>query len=147
MDHLLELFHSEHDGDILDVDLQMLQAWLVFAPSLKLYIVSTVLFHKYVGANIAVANFMSNFFMSFPTKATVKLSNRNTGRVQVIGIVLCCFPNCPSIYPVVPVYYFPGHLYNTISLGALKFYVGFQKVAYEPLENCDFFDPQDYSWR
>ena len=25
MDHLLELFHSEHDEDILDVDLQMLQ--------------------------------------------------------------------------------------------------------------------------
>ena len=26
MDHLLELFHSEHDDDLLDVDLQMLQA-------------------------------------------------------------------------------------------------------------------------
>ena len=26
MDHLLEFFHSEHDDDILDVDLQMLQA-------------------------------------------------------------------------------------------------------------------------
>ena len=26
MDHLLELFHSEHDDDILDVDLRMLQA-------------------------------------------------------------------------------------------------------------------------
>ena len=25
MDHLLELFHSEHDEDLLDVDLQMLQ--------------------------------------------------------------------------------------------------------------------------
>ena len=25
-DHLLELFHSEHDDDLLDVDLQMLQA-------------------------------------------------------------------------------------------------------------------------
>ena len=26
MDHLLEFFHSEHDEDFLDVDLQMLQA-------------------------------------------------------------------------------------------------------------------------
>ena len=26
MDHLLELSHSEHDDDLLDVDLQMLQA-------------------------------------------------------------------------------------------------------------------------
>ena len=26
MDHLLELFHSEHDEDLLDVDLQMLQS-------------------------------------------------------------------------------------------------------------------------
>ena len=26
MDHLLELFHSEHDDDLLDFDLQMLQA-------------------------------------------------------------------------------------------------------------------------
>ena len=25
MDHLLEFFHSEHDDDLLDVDLQMLQ--------------------------------------------------------------------------------------------------------------------------
>ena len=26
MDHLLEFFHSEHDDDLLDVDLEMLQA-------------------------------------------------------------------------------------------------------------------------
>ena len=26
MDHILEFFHLEHDDDILDVDLQMLQA-------------------------------------------------------------------------------------------------------------------------
>ena len=26
MDHLLEFFHSEHDEDILDVDLQIIQA-------------------------------------------------------------------------------------------------------------------------
>ena len=26
MDHLLEFFHSEHDDDLLDVDLQMLQS-------------------------------------------------------------------------------------------------------------------------
>ena len=29
MDHLLELFHSEHDEDLLDVVIQMLQYLLV----------------------------------------------------------------------------------------------------------------------
>ena len=33
MDHLMELFHSEHDEDLLDVDLQILQACLVVAPT------------------------------------------------------------------------------------------------------------------
>ena len=31
-DHILEFFHSEHDDDLLDVDLHMLQSWLVVAP-------------------------------------------------------------------------------------------------------------------
>ena len=38
MDHLLELFHSEHDEYILYFDLRMLQAWLVVSPPTKLYI-------------------------------------------------------------------------------------------------------------
>ena len=41
---------------------------------------------------------------------------------------------------------FPGNLYNTISSGALKFYVGFQKVTSEPLEHSDFVYPQGRSW-
>ena len=124
MDHLLELFHSEHDDDLLDVDLHMLQAWLVVAPPTKFYTVSTVLFHKDGGANVAVTNCMSHFSMFVPTKATVKLANGNTGNAQGIGIILFRFPNCSIIYPVGPVYYFPGHPYNTISSGALKFYIG-----------------------
>ena len=44
------------------------------------------------------------------------------------------------------VYYCPGHPSNTISSGDLKFYVGFQNVTSEPLEHCEFFDPQDRSW-
>ena len=32
MEHLLELFHSEHDEDLLDVDLHILQAQLVVSP-------------------------------------------------------------------------------------------------------------------
>ena len=51
------------------------------------------------------------------------------------------------IYPFGTVYYFPGHPSNTISSGALKFYIGFKKVTSEPLENCNFVDPQDRSWR
>ena len=45
------------------------------------------------------------------------------------------------------VYYCPGHSYNTISLGALKSYVDFQKFTSEPLENCDFVGPQVCSLR
>ena len=94
------------------------------ASSSKIYTVYTVLFHKYGGANAAVKNCMSHFSMFFPTKATVKLANGNTGHAQGIGIILCCFNNCSIIYPFVTVYYFPGHPYNTIPSGELKFYVG-----------------------
>ena len=85
--------------------------------------------------------------MFVPTKATVKLANGNTGHAQGIGIILCCFPNCSIIYPVGPVYYCTGHPSNTISSGTLKFYIGFKKVTYEPLEHCDFVEPQGPSWR
>ena len=88
---------------------------------------------------------MSHFSIFVPTKATLKLANGNTGHAQGIGIILCRFPKCSSIYPVGPVYYFPGHPLNTISSGALKFYVGFQKVNSEPLEYFDFVDPQSCS--
>ena len=129
MDHLLESFHSKHDEDLLDVDLQMLQAWLVVTPPWKNYTVSTVLFHKYGGANVAVTNCISHFYMFVPTKATVKSANVNTGYSQGIWIILCRFPNCSIIYPVGTVYYFPGHPSNTILLGDLKFYVRFQNVT------------------
>ena len=113
----------------------------------KFYTVSTRLFHKYEGANVAVTNFMSHFSMSVPTKVTVKMDNGNTVHSQGIGIILCCFLNCPIIYPVGQVCYFLGHPSNTISLGALNFYVSFQKVKYEPIEHCGSVDPQGHSWR
>ena len=50
--------------------------------------VSTVLFHKYGGANVGVTNFMSHFSMSVGTKANVKLANDNMLHAQVIGIVV-----------------------------------------------------------
>ena len=50
------------------------------------------------------------------------------------------------IYPVGIVYYHPGHPSNTISSDALKLYVGFLKVTYEPLEHCYFVDPQGRPW-
>ena len=90
---------------------------------------------------------MSHFSMFFPTKDTVKLANGNTVHDQVIGIILCLFPKLPIIYLLGTVYYFPGRPSNTISFYALKFYVGFQKVAYEPFEHCDYFDPQGSYWR
>ena len=129
MDHLLEFFHSEHDEDILDIEIQMLQAWLFFAPTSKFYTVYTVLFHKYGEDNVSVTNCMSHFSMFVLTKYTVKLDNGNTVYSQVIGIILCLFPNCLVIFPVGTVYYCPCRYSNTMSSGALKFYVGFQKFT------------------
>ena len=105
------------------------------------------MFHKYGGANVAVKIFISHFYMFLSAKATVKLANGNTVHAQGIGIILCQFPNCSIIYPVGPVYYFPGHPSNFISSGALNFYIGFKKVTYEPLGIFDFVDPQGRSWR
>ena len=84
---------------------------------------------------------MSNVSMFVSTKATVKLANGNTGHAQLIGIILCQFPNCSIIYPVGQVEYFPGHPSDTISSGALKFYIGFKNFTSEPIERCDFVDP------
>ena len=84
-----------------------------------------MLFHKDGGANVAVTNLMSHFSMFVPTKETMKLANGNTGNAQVIGIILCRFTNCSIIYQVGTVYYCPGHPSNTISSGALIFYVSF----------------------
>ena len=131
MDQLLELFYSEHDKDPLDVDIQLLQAWLVVAPTSNNYTDYTVLFHKYGGANVSFKHFMSQCSMFVPTKATVKLDNGNTVHNQRIGIFLCRFTNSYIIYPWEPVYYCPGHPPNSISSDTLKFYVGFQKVTSE----------------
>ena len=84
--------------------------------------------------------------MFVPTKYTVKLANGNTRHAQGIGIITCRFPNCFIIYPVIPVYYCPGHPSNTIPSGDLKFYIGFQTVTSEPLVHCDFIDSNGHSW-
>ena len=44
------------------------------------------------------------------------------------------------------VYYCPDHPYNNISSCSLKLYIGFQKVAYKSIENCDFVYSQGRSW-
>ena len=109
MGHLLGFFYSDHDDNILDIDLHMLQDLLVVPPSSNFYTVYNVLFHKYGGMNVAVKNSMSQFSMFVPTNATVKFANVNMVHSQGIGIILCHFTNCPIIYPVVPVYYCPCH--------------------------------------
>ena len=106
-----------------------------------------MLFHKDGGANAAVTNCMSYFSMFVLTKATLKLAIGNTGHAQGFGVILCHFTNCLIIYPVIPVYYFPGHPSNTISSVAVKFYIGFKTFTSEPLEHFDFVDPQGSSWR
>ena len=60
-----ELFHSEDYDDLLDIDIQMLQTWVVVYISSKAYTVSTVLFHKYRGYNFGVKNLMSHIYMFF----------------------------------------------------------------------------------
>ena len=87
-----------------------------------------MLFHKYGGANVSVTNRMSETFMLVSTKATVKLDNGNTGHYQVIGIIICFFPNYPIIYPVLTVYYCPGHPSDNISSGALKCFLVFKRL-------------------
>ena len=99
-------------------------------------------FHTDVGANISVANCISQFYKFVPTKDAVKLANGQTGNAEEVGIFLCRFPNCSIIYPVIPVYYCLGHPYRTISLGALKCYVDFQKCISETLEHCDIVDTE-----
>ena len=76
--------------------------------------------------------------MFVPTKATMKVATGNTGHAQGIGIILYHFTNSSIIYPAEPVYYCIGHLSNTISSVALKFYACFKKVTSEPIEHCDF---------
>ena len=90
---------------------------------------------------------MSHFSNLFPSKATVKLANGNMVHAQGIGKFLYHFPNCYIIYPVGKVYYCPGQSYNTISSGALKLFVVFQKFISKPLEHCEFFGLHSLSWR
>ena len=92
-----------YDEYFLDVDIQMIQDLLVVSPLSKLYTVSTVLFHKHGGRNVAVTNCMSHFSLFVPTKATVKLANDNPGHAKVIEVILCCFTRFYIIYPVGPV--------------------------------------------
>ena len=75
------------------------------APPSEFYKVSTVLFHKEGGVNVAFTNCMSHFSMFVPTKVNVKLANGKMGHSQGIGIILCRFPNCLIMYTVGPVYY------------------------------------------
>ena len=113
----------------------MLESGLVVNNSSKCYTSSTVFFHKDEGYNVVVTN-LSHIFLC--------LSHPNP---KELGLFYVIFQNFPIIYPVVPVYYLPGHPSNTISQGDLKMLIGFQKVTSETLEHCDFVVPQVRSWR
>ena len=119
----------------------------MFSPPTNIYTVSTVLFYKYGGSYVAVKNCISCFSMFVPTNFTVNSDNGNMLHAQGIGIISCHFYNFSIIYPVGPVYYCLGCPSNTISVGALKCFAGFQKFAFEPLEHCEFVDPQGHFWR
>ena len=84
-------------------------------------------FNKYGGLNIVITNWFLNFSILVPTRANINFYDGNTGHAQVIGIILCKFPNCSNIYTLGPVYYCTDHPSNTISLDALKFHFGFKR--------------------
>ena len=95
MDQLPEFFCSDHDGDILDVDLQMIQYWIVVDTSSNFYTVPIVLFHKYGGVNVSVKNCVSHFYMIVPTKANAKLAHWNTvhdQRIEIFYVILITAP-------------------------------------------------------
>ena len=72
MCHILELLHSEHDDYIIDVELQKIQAWLIFSPYSK-FIQSKLCFYcKYGGSNVEFANFLSK-----------KLCLHKTGTIEI----------------------------------------------------------------
>ena len=98
-----------------------------------------MLSHKYGGENVGVTIFMSQFSMSVPTTANVKLGNVNTGHARIITIILYFFPNLLIVYTVVPVYYFPGHHANTILSGVLKCYAIFENLTSEHIKHCYLF--------
>ena len=54
-----------------------------------------MLFNEYGGANVGVTNFVSCFYMLIPTKANIQLANGKMGHVQLIGVILCLYPNYP----------------------------------------------------
>ena len=91
MGQLLGFFHSDDSDGIFDIDLQMRQDWLVVAPSSKMYIASSVFFHKDGGENGAVTNCMSHFLILFPTKATVKLANKKRDITEELGLFYVFF--------------------------------------------------------
>ena len=86
------------------------------------------MFHKYGGANVGVTNCLSCFPMLVPNISNVKLADGNMDHAQGIGNILCQFTKLPVIYPVRPVYYFPGHPLNTVSVGDLKYYVDLKRL-------------------
>ena len=87
MEHLLELFQSEHDDILLDVDLKVLHGWLVVSPYSKVYTVLTVFFNKYGGAIFGVKNGLLHFSMFITTKFNIKSAGGNMGDSQGVGIV------------------------------------------------------------
>ena len=121
----------------------MLQAWIVIYPSSTFYIVSTIVFHKYVGSIHGVKNFMSHIYMLVPTNANMKLANGNMVHAQVIGIILCHFSNYDIIYLAVPVYWCSYHPYNNIKLCALHIMLVFQRLRLNLL-NIVFFGPSRF---
>ena len=71
---------------------------------------------------------ITHSYMFVPTNVTVKLANGTMIHAQVIGIILCHFPNFPIIYLVGPFCYFPVHPYNTISLVPSNFMFAFKRL-------------------
>ena len=88
MGQILESLHYEHNDNILDIDLHMLHSWIVVFHTLKLYTVSTLFFHKYLGENVRVIIDFRKFSMFVTTISNVKWASENIGHSQGIGMFM-----------------------------------------------------------
>ena len=90
--------------------------------------------------NILVSQIVCHTFLCSSQPRPMWLANGNMGHAQVIGIILCSFPNCPIIYPVGTVYYFQITLPTPFHRVPSNVMLVFKKFTSEPLEHsCPIF--------
>ena len=130
----------------MGVDLQTIQAWMLVASSSKFYTVSTVLFHKYVGANVAVKNCMSHFLHLSQPRSPWNWLMETRYMPKELVIFFVAFLTVPLYIQWNHFIIFHVNLPTPSHQVPSNFMLDFKKVTSEPLEHCNFIDPQGRSW-